>query len=676
MGILAVLILINAAAVCLSRRTQISSAVCSAMILFGRLDIIYFGALADKLKLSAALCLLMLLGYVIYAVIREGISEIPRMFADNLDIHSTLKLISMGAFGAIYLIKQPLLYYWDEIKIWGSTAAAVKFHDRLYSIGINYSNSDRNYPPGNALLNYLLTFLEKDYREVWLLMAYAFLFFASYALVSATVEKLTGSRGLGAAAYVFLLLAPFTATYHTIARDYTSISYAYATTMVDYNLAVVFLRVLALYLYDRDRPFFALPLIYLITIKKSGIFFAILAVLVILCFEVFSDIERKNRVLKTAVTAAVGIAVVFAAYGGFNLHLDHYRVRRREQMFDLTEEYEMDDVIFEETAREEEPEEGAEGELEDIASESRASKRSQTSIKSIFIPSLRTERYREILREMREYFATNRETIIGRDPVLVIFLIAVGILTAFLCGSDNRLALLVITLGLAAGCYVYGLVISYQMQFYNDQMVEYPRYMLSYYYGWIFTAFLTGMGLAKNSSRIKTAVCLAISLFVLSRLYFNTGLDRTVIESPDNVYEYQATIIEKLDSLPDVLEKGDRVYLVYHDGDGQLFNTIKYRLQPARVSIDTMNTGVDFTIGFRKHHDYNWDKYYFNLADNKKFKQVMQYYFDYILVAEPDGEFVNDYKKLFSDGISDWTLYRVTEEKVPMQKVERVDSDG
>ena len=47
----------------------------------------------------------------------------------------------------------------------------------------------------------------------------------------------------------------------------------------------------------------------------------------------------------------------------------------------------------------------------------------------------------------------------------------------------------------------------------------------------------------------------------------------------------------------------------------------------------------------------------------------MAEYFDYVYVVEPDEEFTESYSQLFSDGMAEGALYRVTDQEIPMQRV-------
>ncbi len=624
------------------------------------LDVLYFAALVDKLRIAAIILFFSLVSITVYGLLKKYKEKnFYNSFKDS-GVYFILFNISCAVFMTIFHIKKPALYYWDELNIWGPSAKAVKLFDRLYSIGINPSTNDRNYPAGNAILNYFFSFFDADYKEYVLLLSYAILFLACFALAANVIYKLTKNHTVAIGSYFVMLLSPFIAANHLPKADYSSISYAYGTTMVDFNLAVVFITVIALYFGERNRKWFLLPLIYLVTIKKNGIFFALLAICVIGCYEFLAFKEKGWKLKKAVVTCLSAIVAIGLAYGAWTVHLDYYELPKQEKIYNLKD-----------TAPKTEVKQAADAEKTKEASEQPVKKRvkpSQTSIKAIFIPSLRTERYNEILDEMKWYFINNKEIVFCTDIVLIGFLFVLGIIAAIKGRKEWRIAALFTVLGITAGCFVYNLVIAYQMQFYNDMMVEYPRYMLSYYFSWIYLVlfmFITSEKIRDNAKNILITAILTASLVYI----YGTGLDYTVIDRPQNPARWAKSVTEKTEKINTVLKEGDRVYLVYPDQDGQTYIAYRYNLQPAYAGIDTLSTGIDFSINFREKIDYTSDRQYYNVASPQTFTDVMNTYFDYIYVIQPDEEFYNSYGHLFSDGMVNGVLYKVTDEEIPMQAV-------
>lgn len=660
MMILCPVIILNIASLYIKNKLKTNAMTAYFILLMFSINTLYFAALVNLLKPAAIWVYTILGSLIIYGFVKNKNNQNRLKEKDEDSIYLLLHNLSCVVFSIIFYIKKPALYYWDELNIWGPSAKVVKLFDRLYSIGINPSTNDRNYPAGNALLNYFYSFFDADFKEYVLLLSYAFLFFACFAFVASVVYKLTKNHTIAIGTYFVFLLSPFMAANHLPSKDYSSLSYAYGTSMVDFNLAVVFIGVLALYFGERNRKWFLLPLIYLITIKKNGIFFALLAVCIIGCYEFFTFKIKGWKLKKAIITCVSALAVVLVSYGAWTVHLDHYELPVQKQIFNLKDTASIKEIDNERTNKQT-------GEISNQTQNKRV-KPNQTSVKAIFVSALRTERYREILNEMSWYFMNNYETIFMKDFLLIIILFILGSFTAFYQEKGKKLAVFFISLGLTAGCFVYNLVIAYQMQFYNDMMVEYPRYMLSYYFGWIFVILMLFIITPAIKEHLKNILLTLVLVITVFNIYY-TGLDYTIIDGPQNASRWRRSITYNTDNLKNVLEEGDRVYLVYKDQDGLTYIRYKYNLLPALTSVDDKSTGIDFSINFREKIDYTSDRQYYNVASPKKFTEVMRTYFDYIYVVEPDEEFYNTYGHLFSDGMVPGVLYKITDNNTPMQEV-------
>lgn len=641
------LFILNIAGLYFSDKFKIESSISYSILLMLSLDIMYFASLINLL-LPVTIVLFLVLTLV-------GILAIVKIYKKQItpqkDLYLTLNNISAVVFAIIFSIQKPLVYYWDEIRLWGPSAKSVKLFNQLYSIDINPTTVDRNYPVGNSILNYFFSFFSKDFADYLLLLSYALMYFAVFSVIARVIYKKTNNHKLAIGSYFLLLLSPFASAFHSVSKNFMNVSYAYGTTMVDFNLAVVFAMVIAFYLWDRNSKWFILPEIFLITIKKNGIFLALLAFCIIVCFELFSFKSEKWNIKKAFSTVLISLIVPIIAYGSWFAHLNFFETEIQPSQYNLKDETPMTRSID-----------------IDIENAPKSVDKSETSLRAIFVPSLRTERYNEILSEMKWYFANNKETIYMKDKFLIVFLLVLGLYSAIKQNKNHRLPIILISLGLTLGCFVYNIIIAYQMQFYNDMMVEYPRYMLSYYFSWIyviFALFMLSPNIKDNVKQLFLTVCLVFTLGSVA----HTGLVHTVISGPDNVFQQQLEIKEKTDAINKVIEKGSRIYLVYPDADGSTYNNYKYHFLPSLVSVDCKNTGIDFSINFREKLDYESGKTYYNIANKETFTNIMSDYFDYIYVVKPDAEFKNDYSRLFSDGLTKGTLYKITDNEVPMQAV-------
>ncbi len=646
--------LLNIAGIYFSDKFKIENSICYTVLLITCLDIMYFASLIDML-LPVTICLFLVLTLT-------GVLAVIKICKKQLKLHKNIYMSLLNytciAFAVIFSVQKPLVYYWDEVGLWGPSAKSVKLFNKLYSIGLNPCPNGRDYPVGNSIVNYFFSFFTKDFSDHILLLSYALLYFAIFCVIAQVIYKKTNNHKLAIGSYFFLVLSPFASCFHSVSENFMNISYAYGTTMVDFNLTVVFAVIIALYVWDRNSKLYLLPMIFILTVKRNGIFLALLAFCIISCFELFSFKSEKWNLKKAVGNLFITLIVLLVSYQSWFIHLDFYQTELKQGRYSLKDE---NPPATQQITNDYNPETETEH-------KTGPADRNQTSIKAIFIPSLRSERYKEVINEMKWFFLNNSETIYMKDKYLIVFLLALGVYCAAKQNKHYKLPVFLTSIGLTLGCFVYNLVIAYQMQFYTDMMVEYPRYMLSYYFSWIYAIFILFIITPNIKDNIKQLFLTVILVFTLVNIT-KTGLEYTVINSPDNVFQSQAEIKEKADAVNKVVDKASRIYLVYPDADGYTFNSYKYRLLPSYTSMDTKFTGIDFSINFRDKLDYESGKTYYHVANEQTFTDVMKDYFDYIYIVNPDEEFRDAYSQLFSDGMTKGTLYKITDSEIPMQAV-------
>ena len=288
---------------------------------------------------------------------------------------------------------------------------------------------------------------------------------------------------------------------------------------------------------------------------------------------------------------------------------------------------------------------------------------------SRLLDNLQTERYKEILNEMKWYFAENEELVYLKDKYLIVALLLGGIAVAFLSDKKYRIPLVLTSVGLTAACFVYNLCIAYQMQFYNDQMVEYPRYMLSYYYGWLYVMLVIVLVFVTDRALLKKIMMFALFAFSLWHLN-DIGIDRTIIDATDRQYYGYRNQRQTLTGVNDVLQPGDRVLLVWMDGYDDILYGHSYYLDEVYCNRDTLGTNINFSVNFRNPDTYTGDADYFNFATKEEFTAILREYMDYVYICnEYDWDFEVGYSSLFEGGTANNTLYKVTDGEIPFQRV-------
>lgn len=654
MEILIPIIFLNIGAFSFSRLFRIESTISYLIVLMFSLDFIYFGSLVDKLKPAMTVCFAGLIALFIFYLKKTKGKYLLKDAVKYCNVHTVLNLASTFIYFGILKAKNVTLYYWDEIRIWGPSAKSVKLFNRLYSIGINPNSHDRNYPAGNALLNYLFSFFTDNFSEIILLTSYAILFFAVFSAAAKLVEVKTKNRALSIGTYFAFMMLPFLQNYHTIDKvGYSSISYAYGTSMVDFNVAVVFLAIFVIYFYNTNKFWYVLPSIYLVTVKKNGIFFVLLAFCVIFVFEFFIGKFNLKKAGKLVVTLLMALVVPVMSYLAWNMHLDHYDIPITKS------EYQLKQTSVERTIR-----------ITPLESEELlVQPKKNPSRISIILSGLQTERYKEIMEEMKWYFSEFEELVYLKDKYLIVLLLAAGIVTAFLADKKYRIPLVLTSIGLTIACFVYNMCIAYQMQFYNDQMVEYPRYMISYYYGWLYVILAIVLIFPKDKTLLKKII--VFSIFAFSLWYLNEiGTDRTIINATDAQYHHYRQLEKKLENVNKTLENEDRVLLVWMSGYDDILYSHIYYLDGVYCNKDTRGTDIDFSVNFRNPDVYTGGETYFNYATETEFIDILKNYFDYVYVCnEYDRDFEVSYGSLFEGGMERDALYKVIDSEIPLQRV-------
>lgn len=643
MEVLIPIVFLNAAALLLKTKFNMDSAESYLVALMGAISLLYIGGICNLLFPTAAAMFIGIAVWLIAVAIKARSQKVPFAAAMKLREYATpvvlLNNVFCVVFAVIFSISKPLFYYWDDIAFWGSSAKAVKLLNRLYSV---WPTAVHNHlPPSNALLGYFFDFFAADFQPYALLLSYAFLFFAAFSLVAELAYRKSGSLPFAVVTYVMLVLSPFMSVAHRETADYTSLLYAYGTAMIDFNVAVVFLAIAALYISNPKKGWYLLPVVFIVNMKNTGVFFALLAMCVVLCFTLF-DTPAKGRILAVAKNGAVILLVIALSYSSWYVHLDLSEPRADEAVIlqDLDYLRQREEIV----------------KVDEVIG---------PNVLSILVPSLRSESYKTVMATMRDDFLTEKSNIFMPDRYFAAVLVAAGVLLTIFAGGSQHLKIFCLTSGIAAGCYVYCAAISYFISYYRDGMIEYPRYMSSYFFLWMYLIVLLVVTGENGISGKQAAFC-AVSLAAIV-LIAKTGLDYTAFNAPDNPYLEYMESEQYVQQAKACLKANDRVYVVLRDQDTWGYIKYGYHLMPAICNQDTKGSGIDFTISFRESLDPNSDRQYYNVASPEEYAQLMLEYFDYVYVIEPDEEFRESYSQLFSDGMTQGTLYKITELDIPMQ---------
>lgn len=673
MSVLLPVLLLNLAALLLQEFLHTSSMHCYFTALCTALAVLYAAGVCGVMPAAAAgLWVLTAAGAAVYLVRHLRKKDLAARLRDYADPFALLYNGAAAVFAVIFTLQKPLCYYWDEYSFWSVSAKYVKYYGQYYNRQPDLTFS--TLPPMNSVLGYFFMYFSRNFADYKLLLAYAFLMLAVFAMTAAWLHKKTQNLPLAVGSFAVLVFSPFWEAYHTAAEDYSSLSYAYGTTMVDFLIAVVFLGCAVSYL-ESGRALLTLPpLVYLTLMKNTSVFFALQAAALITFFSVFAS-EKKplKKALSVVLTLVLTMAVVGTSYLSWFWCLAKTTPESTVSAFTLTEP-EGERGIMRAPAAQPETEiaETPQEQTEEPAELQQDEEQADGGFLSIFVASRRSQRHKQVLETMRQEFATAKITAFVPDRFLVVLLLALGLLCAVLC-KKHRLPLALLAVALAAGALVYNLTISYFIADFNDGMVEYPRYMTSYYWLWLYMAFLVAVPIlhAVRPAAAQLAVA-ALACFGLTTV-LNTGLCHTVFAAPQNAYAQELAAEEIIEKYRNFLTKDTRVYVPLRDQDTWSYFLYKQRLLPALADVDTLNSGLDFTVSFRDHIDPDSERTYYNVADPATFTEVMRTYFDYVLIVDPDPEFVQTYSSLFAGGVRGGVLYKITGEDIPLQEVDVYD---
>ena len=664
MTVLLPVLLLNLAALLLQEKLHTSPMHCYFTALCAALTVLYAAGFAGAMAGTMAVMLLLLaVGTAWYLARHLRQKDLAARLRDYADPFVLLYNGAATVFTVIFALQKPLCYYWDEYSFWSVSAKYVKYYGQFYN-----QQADLTFPslpPMNSVLGYFFMYFSRSFDDYKLLLSYAFLMLAIFAMTAAWLHKKTQNLPLAVGAFVVLVLSPFWENYHAPAKDYTSLVYAYGTAMVDFLIAVVFLGCVVSYLESGHAWGALLPLVYLALMKNTSVFFALLTAALLTFFALYAPEQKpRKKPLSVVLTLVLTVGVVAGAYQSWFWGLQKTTPRTIECPFTLTDpEFDYDALYAQPAA---ETEQGQAPEAEAAPAEPAAQEQPEGGFLSIFVDARRTERHRQVLATMRQEFLSEKITAFVPDRVLVVLLLALGLGCAALC-RGHRLPLVFLALGLALGAVVYGLTISYFIADFHDGMVEYARYMTSYYWLWIYTVFLVAVPILHAAKpAVGQLAVAALACFGMATV-MQPGLSYTVFAAPQNAYANVMQAEKTAETYRSYLTKDTRVYAVMPDQDTWGYFLYKQRLLPALTDVDTLHSGVDFKISFRDHIDPASGRYYYNVADAETFTQVMHTYFDYVLIVDP--EFVASYNNLFSGGVRRGVLYRITDNAVPMQEV-------
>jgi hypothetical protein len=584
-----------------------------------------------------------------------------------------------AAFAIYFFVRQPMSTGYDELNLWSTAVKLTKTDGRLYTTAVLGWPWTATQTPGLSLLSYFFAFFGA-FADWKIYVAYDVLAFAVFAAVLGSVEWKQYRLAVPLAAACWC--APwFLTTYnHTI-----YLNTVYMTSYGDIPAGLVFGGAVAVWLFLR---------------RTGGPKWAVLPVLALAA-------NIKSNTMVIALVAAGLIAVdewLFCGQKPFRRGL----VRRTGfSMLCLAVPVALSRLWGMYTARL-------------VAANAASGGMGETSVDPIsaalsgirmlcglpaseYYESRRSQFFTAISDMGHQFWSTDgRLSMVGQGCVVTAVILCL-LFGAWLVGGQRRLRLRVLAAAaLSLVCFVgYNLVlaVSYGFIFKADQaagLVDYNRYIYSYYIGWFFLALaFVSLALQPGAEQIsrteksgqtgtsatlrprlallgETAVLL-IAVGMLVRVHQMILPQLSVLGFSDSEFADRRLQQTRAQQVCSYLSPDDRVFYVRQGDNGLAWFTAVYDFYPIIIDKsgrigDGEPGGCGGTFGLPEltpAQEGVQQRYYHPYTLQEFAELVQQSGCDYLYTDALDDIFVQSYGSLFTDGLSQalagqTDLYRVT----------------
>ena len=304
---------------------------------------------------------------------------------------------------------------------------------------------------------------------------------------------------------------------------------------------------------------------------------------------------------------------------------------------------------------------------------------------------LRRGRFVQAAADMLNAFLSIRIAMIGPGVVVVVFLTGLCVLAALLARTGKEKLRTLVLWALIVICfaaYNFMLVLSYAFIFTEAQgtaLIDYNRYLYSYYLGWFLTA-LTLLARQIPQSRLRLpgkAAVLALACACVFLYGRYVSWDTSVFGYDDSEFTQvqvnQQTVADAVEVITqDELRQGaveqQRIFLVSQGDNGLRWFQLSYEFLPIVVDYSGWlrpenSTGVEYGAGggtFGLPELYDGDVYYHAYTQDEFHRAVLESGAGYLFVETSNRIFEQSYAALFSDGLAAAAhgpaMYRVGDE--------------
>ncbi len=579
-------------------------------------------------------------------------------FKTYFTLPSVLSISAILVFWVIYFIQKPLFSYWDEYSFWGSAAKIATQSDMFPMIYEYIYIWNEAITAGSTALVYVMHFFGNTFNDYGHYFAYTVMMIASFGALTEYLQSKFTAKFLTPIIFVFSILLPFLQNNHSIDADYYSISFAYGTSMPDFLLVTYMIAAVVMYLSSPKIPYFFVAIFVLSTTKDVGVIFAALSLCIIICFMFFIKQKDKTSMFKkiTLVILAAIISAVPFLFWHFHVITTYnpvYFLEYTTPDFTVPSDLQTDETLY------------------TIPTENNViipPEQTGTLIHQVFFEEYRNSAQNAVYNDMWMQFSNSSTAVQIPDRYLVVLLFATGMICSLIIDKKYRLALILANIGLPTGYFLYCSVLSIFIANFNDGMVEYPRYSLTYYWFWIYFVYAVFVvAMAKYKKHIPIY---ALTLLIFCVVYAR-GTDYTVISAPDNHHSIATEYKLELEKYQDVFAQADNIFMVAPRFDDYHYMLGLHNAIPAPVNADIKGTTFNFSKNFsNKEYLTSETLPHYIIATDEEFLQIVFETFDYILILHPQEEFVSSYGEYFDTEPEKFTLYKVNKDAtIPFESV-------
>ncbi len=475
--------------------------------------------------------------------------------------HSFIQLLKNSGFvlflaGSLFLIalftvRKPMFYQWDEFTFWGSAAKVTFESNKLYPM-VQSNMVTTAYPPALPLLIYMFQFFGKQFAEWGGYAAYNILALACMATVYSPKES---SKYKNILLLGICLLLPWFFEFGAASGVASTV---YLNLQADLTLGLLFGSALAVYYHSRKTVWewvqIGMILAALSLVKDMGLALGLIAVGIMAVDLLFVQTKYKaSKRIAQAGSAFVGFsAIVVAGWLGWSMFVG---AASGENRFDL----------------------GNAGETQTLGM---AEMMIHGTKELLGID--RTAEFSQMSSAMAHAYLSRRICLVGSGIVVTGLILAV-LAAAFFCGDKlhkKRVVLYtVVSMAGFAAFWVFHLFLYLYVfkSMEGAELKDYARYFMEYYLGWLFGALAL---LAMSDWKKRWAEYSTIGIFALigTAIILRGQTVNNFMNYSDSFYQERVQVQQRAKRLNGVLTEQDRVYPILQGNDGTRWYYYGYEL--------------------------------------------------------------------------------------------------